>query len=256
MKTDLPNSGFFSYVDTNQEDDITKRRYEIKFEYINTDIFKIDTILGVNCRRVFHAGEESMVNSIYFDDYALTSLRQNLDGIGMRIKLRLRWYDAELPGKNAFFEIKRRTHYIVKKERYAITSRHPLNRMTYHEIIEELLRVLPETPRELLQARQQPVVLIRYRRKHYKARDAALPIRITLDHTIEGFEQMGVKKPVAKFKTPLHDRVILEAKSTIGKEKNIPKLLHPLRPRQTRFSKYVITCSQLGLATNITDHFI
>ena len=127
--------------------------------------------------------------------------------------------------------------------------------MTYPEIIEELLRVLPETPRELLRARQQPVVLIRYQRKHFKARDAALPIRITLDHHIEGFEQIGAIRPVAKFKMPLHDRIVLEAKSTIGKEKNIPKLLYPLRPRQSRFSKYVLTCSQLGLAAGINEHF-
>jgi SPX domain protein involved in polyphosphate accumulation len=256
MKTDLTHSNFFSYVEKHTEDDITKLRHEIKFEYINTDISKIDTILGINCQRVIHASEESMVNSIYFDDFTLTSLRQNLDGIGMRIKLRLRWYDAELPGKTAFFEIKRRTNTIVKKERYAIISRRPVNRMTYPEIIKELLRVLPETPRELLRMRQQPVVLIRYRRKHYKARDARLPIRITLDQNIEGYEQIGMKLPVTKFKVPLYDKIVLEAKSVIGNEKNIPKLLYPLRPRQSRFSKYVLTCSQLGLITGLNEQFI
>jgi hypothetical protein len=174
----------------------------------------------------------------------------------MRIKLRLRWYDTKLPEKNAFFEIKRRNNNIVRKERYAITSHRPLSRMTYAEIISGLLHVLPETPKELLRMRQQPVILIRYKRKHFKARDVSLPIRITLDRQIEGFEQIGAKMPLMKFKTPLHDRIVLEAKSTIGEEKNIPKLLYPLRPRMGKFSKYVLMCSQLGLSTGISEHFI
>jgi hypothetical protein len=256
MKNDFTRSNFFSCDEEYNPDDITKLRHEIKFEYLNTDISKIDTILGINCQRVIHMGNESIVNSIYFDDVSLTSLRQNLDGIGMRIKLRLRWYDSDLPEKNAFFEVKRRTNTIVRKDRYTITSRRPLHRMTYSEIINELLNVLPEAPRELLRMRQQPVVLIRYRRKHFKARDVALPIRVTLDQHIEGFGQIGAKKPVIKFTTPLHDRIVLEAKAKVGKEKNIPKLLYPLRPRQGRFSKYVLTCSQLGLITGVSEHFI
>jgi hypothetical protein len=256
MKPDLPYSNFFSHAQKHSDDAITQRRHEIKFEYLNTDISKIDSILQTNCQRVIHASDESVVNSIYFDDDSLTSLRQNLYGIGSRIKLRLRWYDSKLPEKHAFFEVKRKANTIVEKERYAIISKQPLNRLSYTEIINELLRVLPETPRELLRMRQQPIVLIKYYRKHFKARNATLPIRVTLDHRIEGFEQIGSKMPSMKFSAPLYDRIVLEAKSTIGKENRIPKLLYPLRPRQSRFSKYVLTCSQLGLITGISEHFI
>lgn len=256
MKTDLTPSNLFSYVENHNEDDLTKLRREIKFEYANTDIRKIDTILSINCRHVIHAGHESLVSSIYFDDVSLSALRQNLDGVGERIKLRLRWYDTYLPGKNAFFEVKRRTNTIIRKERYAIASRRPIYKIPYHEIIKELLLVLPEIPRELLRLRQQPIVLIRYRRKHFRARDVKLSIRVTLDQEIVGFEQMDAAAPVTKFPMPLHDRIVLEAKSTIGNERDIPALLHPLRPRQSRFSKYVLTCGQLGLVTGIGSPFI
>ena len=37
------------------------------------------------------------VNSLYFDDYNQTSVKQNLDGITDKSKIRLRWY-----GKNSF----------------------------------------------------------------------------------------------------------------------------------------------------------
>jgi len=253
MKTDLTHSNTFFHVKDHHDDALTHLRHEIKFEYIHTDLRKIDTMLAVNCRRVFHAGRESLVNSIYFDDASLSALRQNLDGVGERIKLRLRWYDTPLPGENAFFEIKRRTHTLVSKERYAIRARRPISRMTYDQIIKALLGALPEKPRELLRMRPNPIVWIRYRRCHYNARDARLPIRVTLDNAIEGFEQIGAGAPVMKFNTPLHDRIVLEAKSTLGKEKEIPELLHPLRPRQSRFSKYVLTCGQMGLITGIHD---
>ena len=131
-----------------------------------------------------------------------------------------------------------------------------MGRMTYTQIIKALLSALPETPRELLRMRRQPVVWIRYRRKHYKARDVRLPVRVTVDHSIEGFEQMGAASPVMRFARPLDDRIVLEAKSTIGNEKEIPGLLHPLRPRQSRFSKYVLTCGRLGLITGIGDPII
>jgi len=42
----------------------------------------------------------------------------------------------------------------------------------------------------------------------------------------------------------------------IGNEKDIPALLYPLRPRQSRFSKYVLTCGQLGLITGVDAPFI
>ena len=116
MKSNLSHPHYFRYTKEHSEDDITKLRHEIKFEYINTDVCKIDTILGANCRRVIHAGEESMVNSIYFDDFALTSLRQNFYGIGLRIKLRLRWYDSKLPGKNQLFlKLSEETITLLKK---------------------------------------------------------------------------------------------------------------------------------------------
>jgi hypothetical protein len=41
--------------------------------------------------------------------------------------------------------------------------------------------------------------------------------------------------------------VILEAKSSVGREHRMRELLHPLDPRVTRSSKYVLGCQAIGL---------
>jgi len=230
---------------------LTRVRYEIKYGYFNSDFSKIDTILKVNNRPVSHNRKESVVNSVYFDDCRLTSFRENVEGIGTRLKLRLRWYDSKFPNTKFFFEIKRRFNYVMTKDRYAIISHRPFSEMTYHEIVQGLLQVLPETPGELLRTRQIPVVLIRYRRRHYSARDPQIPIRITLDHAITAYDQMAKKGLCLRFGAPLYDRIVLETKSAVGAEGKIPELLYPLKPRQTKFSKYALGCRQIGFVTGI-----
>lgn len=221
--------------------------------FVNADVRKLDAMLAVNNRRVVYAGGESLVSSVYFDNCGLSSFRDNLAGVGTRFKLRLRWYDSNLPAHSAFFEIKRRENRFTMKKRYAVTSSALLGQMSFHEMITELLRLLPEEPRELLRAHPLPVVLVRYRRRHYHARDPLLPARLTLDHGIAGVGQMGCRRIYTRFFMPLFDRTVLEIKSAVDIEKHIPYLLYPLRPRLSRFSKYVLCCSLMGLATGVDE---
>lgn len=251
-------SPVFFLLDVREGDHITHMRHEVKFEYINADIRKLVAICEVNNKCLAYAGKESIVNSIYFDDHNLNFLRENLAGIGMRTKLRLRWYDSDLPEKKFYFEVKRRINDIITKDRFPITSSLPFRELEYKVIINELLRLLPETPRELLMAHHQPVILIRYRRRHFVSRDPQSPVRITLDHDIAGFDQIGANRPSVFFKSPLHDRIVIEAKSPVGPEgfeERIPHMLYPLCPRRSRFSKYVLCCFRLGYATGISETF-
>jgi hypothetical protein len=236
-----------------EEGDLTRRRYEIKYAYPHGDVRKLDAVLRVNHRPLSFNRSESMVSSIYFDDSRLTAFRENIDGIGLRSKYRLRWYDSIYPDANLFFEIKRRYHYVVTKDRYALNLIQNASQITYSDLIKELLEILPQAPRERLRNSQLPTVLVRYRRRHYISRDPLIPIRITLDWGITAFEQISKRRPLLRFAVPLQDLVVLEVKAQIGTENKIPDLLFPLRPRQSRFSKYALCCSRLGLSMGINE---
>jgi hypothetical protein len=238
-------------VDFPQLDKLAKLRLEHKYEYRHSDGGKLESILKVNNQAVFHTGRVSIVNSIYFDSPSLTSFQENLAGIGRRFKLRLRWYDSELPQRCAFFEVKRRINRATTKDRYQIETSRPLHEMGLQEMVGQLHKILPEGPRTLLGLRSNPIVLVRYQRHHFRVRDVRLQIRLTLDQHIEGFNQMGFQGINIKNSVYLHDRSVLEVKTACGQKQEIPSLLFPLRPRLSRFSKYVACCCQMGSACGI-----
>ncbi len=254
----IPESPCLALVDRPEDDAATRLRRELKFELRGADFGKLDTILRVNHRRVVFAGEESIVNSIYFDDPRLSCYGESVDGVGRRSKIRLRWYDSVLPERLAFFEVKRRRHDLIEKQRFAVTTgRHlgdrGLGELSYRDLIAGLLDVLPQAPRELLRSRRLPVVLIRYRRRHYRDRRPESPVRVTIDYQVTGFDQAGARAPRARFPTPLSDRVILEVKAPPGWHSSLRGMLYPLNPRRTRCSKYLLCGSSVVRAAGVAQ---
>jgi len=243
----------FSLTESPADDGVTSLRRELKFELIHTDIRKLYSILNVNNRHTFFNGPVSYVNSIYFDDHELSLCKENIAGVGNRTKFRLRWYDSPLPNVSAYFEIKRRFSQIITKDRYAITSKNLIGQMPYGKIIRLLIEILPAKASELFKMHREPIALIRYRRRHFRARDPKSSIRFTVDDKIECICQIGIVKPRSIFRYPFYNRTVLEAKFPEGKEKEAMTLLSPIKPRQTRFSKYVIGCRCLGRLAGINE---
>ena len=229
----------------------TRLRRELKFELPAADFRKVDRILRLNQRSVAFAGRESLVHSVYFDDPRLGSCAESNAGVGRRSKLRLRWYDTPLPGELAFFEVKRRVGELLDKRRFPLTATAGLAGVSYRRLVRGLLDLLPEEARELLAARRMPVVLVRYRRRHYRDRQPGSPVRLTLDRQITVFDQVGAAAPRSRFGARLGDRVVLELKCPPAWPAAAPRRLHPLRPRRTRCSKYVLACRQLGAWTGV-----
>ena len=60
------------------------------------------------------------VNSVYFDTYSYTSIRQNLDGVSYKKKIRVRWYGNREIINNPVIEIKSKKGFETKKESIAI----------------------------------------------------------------------------------------------------------------------------------------
>jgi hypothetical protein len=217
-------------------------RSEVKFFLRDSDLGKLRDILRTNCSRPSTAYADALVTSVYFDDPGLGSYHDNLEGNGERIKLRLRWYDDR--DQRFFFETKRRLHSKSIKDRLEVESTVPLASVDYRTILNRLCDRLPESCRERLLARPDPILITRYRRWYYVAPDR---IRVTLDSELEWFDQSGRVKPHLRFAAHLPRTAILELKCERGDEGRFGALLHPLQLRPTRSSKYAVGCQQLGL---------
>jgi SPX domain protein involved in polyphosphate accumulation len=220
-------------------------RTEIKFALSRADLGKVERILEVNCRRVSYRDRTSRVSSLYFDDHRLSACEDTSEGASRRSKVRLRWYDTPFPETELFFEIKRRRGQATSKERFALPLSRPLDSSTVRETAMNLARLLPRAPAEALLARPEAIVLIEYERRYFEAPGGSL--RITLDSGLVFFSQVGRLHPSRRFPHHVRDVVILEAKSPLASDDRIRELLHPLSPRVTRSSKYVLGCQAVGL---------
>ena len=238
----------FTLADADPRADLALRR-EIKYAYRQADIDRVRGVLETNCERLVYAGRVSTVRSIYFDDFRLSSAAANLDGVGRRRKLRLRWYDSLAPGRQVFFEVKWRRHEVGGKQRFGLTCGRDVGELTYDAIRQGLLAALPEGPAELLRLYPEPTVLVEYRREHFAAPTVGSgQLRLTLDYDLRFYDQGGRRRPTTDFGVPAHDLMVLEGKAPPGHERDLGALLHPLRPKATRCSKYVHGCRHLGLA--------
>ncbi|MGH9318581.1 MAG: polyphosphate polymerase domain-containing protein [Vicinamibacteria bacterium] len=226
-------------------------RREVKFFLRDSDVGKVRDILKTNCSRPSATYSGSRVTSIYFDDAGLGSYHDNLEGTGERIKVRLRWYDDR--EECFFFETKRRAYSKSIKERLEVESSMPLTSLDYRTIVNRLRDRLPESCRERLLARPDPVLITRYRRSYYVAADRR--IRVTLDSELEWFDQRGRAKPHLRFGARLPRLAILELKTEREDDGSFGELLYPLRLRPTRSSKYAVGCQQLGLVSDSRGRF-
>jgi hypothetical protein len=221
------------------------RRKELKFTLPRADVQKLRRLLEANGRRQVHNEPISTVNSVYFDDARLSACRANLDGLGRRQKVRVRWYDSPLPQREVFFEIKWRDNRVTGKRRLHLLSPEPIGRLSYRAFLAGLAAALPPEHQAVLVRYCEPTVLVRYQREHFTSADGSL--RATIDYNISYFDQTGKSFVSTSFGQPHDGLVVLEGKMPPGRELDLVSLLHPLGARLGRCSKYVNGCQMLGL---------
>ena len=96
-------------------------RYEIKFILNSIEFDKFKTWLLINTGFV-KKYEPRLVNSIYFDDLNNSSANDNLAGVSIREKYRLRWYNKDF-SHLAKFELKRRHNRLNYKKYFDFIPR-------------------------------------------------------------------------------------------------------------------------------------
>ena len=206
---------------------------------------KLRRLLESNGQRQVHNEPISTVNSVYFDDMRLSTCRANLDGLGRRNKVRLRWYDLPQPANDVFFEIKWRDNRITGKHRLHVRASQPVGRLSYGTILTALGAALPEEHQAILVRYCEPTVLVRYQREHFTSADGSL--RATIDYNISYFDQSGKAFISTSFGQPHEGLVVLEGKMPPGRELDLVSLLHPFGGACGTLLKYVNGCQMLGL---------
>ena len=235
----------FTVLDqTEKRQDLAERR-EVKFVLSGSDIGTLRRVLETNTRRQIHNQVVSTVRSVYFDDARLSACQANLDGLGIRRKLRLRWYDQLLPGHEAFLEVKWRNNRVTGKHRMHVTCQQPLSELAYKHWFDELFNKVPQHVMPYLLSYCEPTVLVEYRREHFISADRDL--RLTIDYDLAFYDQTGKQFISTQFPCRKPDFMVLEGKTPVGRERELRDLLYPLALRASRCSKYVQGCMDLRL---------
>ena len=219
-------------------------RREIKYVFTQHDVATLRQVLLRSCRPIQYAGPVSTVRSIYFDNPQLGTCRANLDGVGIRHKTRLRWYDRRQPGDLFLLETKWRRHRVCGKHRFRLTSSAPPARVPFRVLHRELLRALEGRQGVHIWQETEPVLLVEYRREHFALGEGNA--RLTLDYDMKFFPQIGRQRLSRCFPDALPGVVVIECKSEPNDSLSLCGALAPLRARPSRFSKYVIGCQRLG----------
>lgn len=237
--------GLFLRSDPPQAHRASLGRRETKFPLHHADVVALQRVLESNCVPVFYNHAVSTVRSVYYDDPRLTACRANLDGVGQRTKLRLRWYDSPWPQHDFFLEIKWRDNRMTGKERLHLGSTDCLSSLPFRELSLRLQRVIPHSFQSEVLRRTDPVALVEYKRRHYVSRDGG--IRITLDYDLAFYDQTGRLMPCADWPVREPGLVVVEGKTPPNRHSELSSLLYPFSPRPGRSSKYVLACRTLGL---------
>jgi len=223
------------------------RRGETKFAFRRHDVASLRAVLRRLADPIVYAGAVSTVRSVYFDDFALGSCYANLDGLGVRNKFRVRWYDREVPDGDCWFEIKWRRSLATGKHRFRVEDGAALADLPLRQWPQALRRAVPERFGALLEKAQQAVAVVEYRREHFALGDA----RLTLDYDLRFYPLLGRRNLALRFCERMPSFALVECKAPLDGARREARVLRPLGARAVRFSKYVTACQRLGFVADI-----
>lgn len=174
------------------------------------------------------------VHNLYYDHPDRRLLRQGRDGVSVRRKVRIRWYDGDLASPT--LEIKGRTGQLGWKVSHRLPALTDADlRRPLHELLDGVPAPLVESLRGL-----QPTLANRYRRSYWQSRNG--DFRATIDQSL----RFG-RPHRAMALDPLGGELVLELKYADSAAGDEAAVVGPLGLRVGRFSKYSVGCELLGI---------
>tara|TARA_Y100000589_G_C27140887_1_gene624657 strand:+ start:675 stop:1349 length:675 start_codon:yes stop_codon:yes gene_type:complete len=207
-------------------------RFERKWILKNGDYLKlINSLLRSNFFFKFQYPKRK-VNSIYFDDLKLSSIRENLDGISNKRKVRIRWYGNSKKLISPILEIKSKKGYETKKESIRINK---LNNFEYLnpgnlEIIAREINKITNSKKTIF-----PILTTNYEREYFISNHNE--IRATVDFNLESIFLKNLSEIYQKKK--YLPETILELKYSTKIDKLVRSKLDEISLRLSKNSKYI-----------------
>tara|TARA_B100001121_G_scaffold21104_1_gene16465 strand:- start:1638 stop:2312 length:675 start_codon:yes stop_codon:yes gene_type:complete len=172
------------------------------------------------------------VNSIYFDTQDYVSIRQNLDGVSNKKKIRIRWYGNKNIINKPIIEIKSKKGFETKKESISIKELNNLNLLNLDNLktIQEILNFKLKQKKVI-----HPVLTTHYEREYFISLNGK--IRATVDYNLKSIflNNLSQIDIVKNFK----NICILEFKYPTSLDKYVRKNLRDVSLRLSKNSKFV-----------------
>ena len=212
-------------------------RYERKYYLADTDCGFVRTLIlnhPASFRNVFYP---RMINNIYFDTPGFDFFYDNVNGLQLRKKIRIRWYDETFSfQKKLTLEYKLKNGLLGDKISYPLSNIFTGDGFDTEQMKNELKSCnLPvQIENELLT--HYPVLLNRYIREYFLSDDGKC--RITLDSGLS-FYRIHAGSNSFKIAHHIPDDVIMEMKYDPDDEKTSVAISQFFPFRVTKSSKYV-----------------
>jgi SPX domain protein involved in polyphosphate accumulation len=172
------------------------------------------------------------VNSIYFDTHDYVSIRENLDGVSNKKKIRLRWYGKLNIINNPSIEIKSKKGFETKKESISIKELNNISFPTLENLknITDKINIILKTKKPIY-----PILTTHYEREYLISLNGK--IRATVDFNLKSiflnnFSQIDIIK---NFK----NICILELKYPTSSDMYVREKLKDITLRLSKNSKFV-----------------
>ena len=207
-------------------------RYERKWIYRSNDhLTLINSLIRSN---LFFNKQypNRRVNSIYFDDINHSSIRQNLDGISEKKKIRVRWYGAQNQLVNPVLEIKNKKGLETKKETYKISELDGLKFPDFKnlDLIKNTVNSQKKSKNTIL-----PILTTNYDRQYFVSNNGK--IRATIDYNLKSIH---LKNPSQiEIVKNFSSTCILEVKYPTNLDKYVRLNLREITLRLSKNSKFI-----------------
>ncbi len=230
----------------------TPARHECKYLVARHCPKYLETLIKLHPSFFHEIYQQRIINNLYFDNLNLDNYFANLDGIGYRVKQRLRFYTQEYlrvkshkivnQTSSPHFEIKIRSGDLISKKNYSSAETfvtlskkippvfHPL--FSINKNSRSINNLLFLEKASLL----QPVILNSYTRKYFLSADKK--VRITIDSDIR-YHQSNHKQVIWNKYWQL-PATIMEIKADVQDEHHIAEIAKHFPLPLTKSSKYVL----------------
>ena len=172
------------------------------------------------------------VNSIYFDNSGYSSIKENLDGISNKKKIRLRWYGDHHKLIKPILEIKSKKGSETRKESLTLNKLDNMNYLTSGN-----LKIIVEEVNRLINLKKIifPILTTHYERQYFVSNQNN--IRATVDTNLESIFLKNLSELNQKKK--FSPQCILELKYSTKIDRLVRYKLDQMSLRLSKNSKYV-----------------